>query len=109
VHNGQPNLRHKGKGVMWVGRPAGNSGSWGDGRKCQGWYSYTFGRKFQIVGTVTLKLRYKWNADKWDGQQIGFWQLKNLRFWFGCPGADLSNLKKGRLNRVSIQSFKYNW
>jgi len=25
------------EGAKWVGKPAGNSGSWGDARKYQGW------------------------------------------------------------------------
>jgi len=27
--------------AKWVGRPAGNSGFWGDGRRCQGWYTFS--------------------------------------------------------------------
>ena len=58
VHNGQqkPNLRCK-KGVKWIGRSAGNSGSWVDDKRYQDWYKYgEMEGEFQILGVETLKL-----------------------------------------------------
>jgi len=58
VHNGQqkPNLRCK-KGVKWIGRSAGNSGSWVDDKRYQDWYKYgEMEGEFQILGVATLKL-----------------------------------------------------
>jgi len=42
VHNGQqkPNLRHKKRGVKWIGMPAGSSWSSGDDGWYQDWYRY---------------------------------------------------------------------
>ena len=31
---------HKQRGVKWIGRPAGSSGSWGDDEKYEDWYRY---------------------------------------------------------------------
>jgi len=64
VPNGHPNLRRKQKALsgLELGRLGGNSGSWGEGGKCQDWY--TFGKLgervpnlveiYAVVSTVTL-------------------------------------------------------
>jgi len=36
----KPNVRHKRKYAKTVGRPVGNSGSSGDSKSCQGWYTF---------------------------------------------------------------------
>ena len=33
-------MRHKRRGVKWIGRPVGSSGSWGNDERYQDWYRY---------------------------------------------------------------------
>jgi len=68
----KPNLRRKERGVKWIGRPAGSSGSWGDDGRCQDWYRYgeMRARVPNFTGCNAKTASAKWYADKRGGEKI---------------------------------------
>jgi len=64
MHNGQqkPKLRRKRRGVKWMGRPAGSSGSWGDDERYHHWYRY--GVTYPYLKTVHLRLWLLKNSNR---------------------------------------------
>jgi len=61
-------------------KSAGNSASWGDGIRCQDWYTFEEleGRIPDCRSYDAETARAKWSADKWDGKQIGIWCPKKM-------------------------------
>ena len=65
-------MRRKKRGVKWIGRPAGSSGSCGDDRRYQDWYKYgEVEERVPDFRAATLKLRAP-NGVRTNGAERSF-------------------------------------